>query len=404
VATAPLCAHHFAQLVPAAPVGNLLLVPPLEMGALPLGLLGGVLGAIHAPLGLPFLRMADWLASAALWLADGFGRLAPVWSVMSPNAIETLLLLLGSLALPLAAGRPPRPRLLLAAGLALVCGAGAMSTRVLLRRLDSDLRVTFLDVGQGDAALVEGPGGFVMLIDGGGAVTGTFDPGARVVGPVLRRKGIDRIDLMVLSHPHPDHMGGLFHLLSEFEVRALWTAGDGGGDPAYDRLIALARSRGVDLSAPRTQQHGPLTIEARGPMLGDTVQAPPGVSVNDASLVVRIGYAGRWLLFSGDIEEEGESELVGESSAQLPLKSDVLKVPHHGSRTSSSDGLLDAVSPGVAVVSLGRGNRFGFPRAEVLARYAARGIELLRTDLHGAVAVQVTSRSDLHVTCARTCR
>ncbi len=404
VATAPLCAHHFAELVPAAPIGNLLLVPPLEMGALPLGLLGGVLGAFHPLLGLPFLRLADWLSSAALWLADGFGRLAPVWSVMSPNMIETVLLLLGALVLPVAAGRPPRPRLLLAASLALVCGAGAMSTRVLLRRLNGDLRVTFLDVGQGDAALVEGPDGFVMLIDGGGAVTGSFDPGARVVGPVLRRKGIDRIDLMVLSHPHPDHMGGLFHLLSRFEVRALWTGGDGGGNPEYDRLIALARARGVDLSPPRTFRRGPLVIEARGPMLGDAIGAPPGVSVNDASLVVRVGYAGRSLLFAGDVEEQGEAELVAESSPDRPLKSDILKVPHHGSRTSSSDGLLEAVAPGLAVASLGRRNRFGFPRPEVLARYAGRGIELLRTDLHGAVAVQVTSRSQLDVTCARTCR
>jgi competence protein ComEC len=404
VVTAPLCAHHFAEIAPAAPLGNLLLVPPMELGALPLGLAGAVLGAFHPAAGLPLLWAAERLSSLALWLADGFGRFAPVLPVMSPNAFETLLLLLGALVLPVAAGRPPRPRLLLGVGLALVCGAGAMSTRLLLRQMDPDLRVTFLDVGQGDAALVEGPGGFVMLIDAGGAINGSFDPGARVIGPILRRRGIDRIDLLVLSHPHPDHMNGLHHLLDRFEVRALWTAGDGGGNPEYDRLIARARARGVDLPEPRSHARGPLTIEARGPLLDGAVRTPPGVSVNDASLVVRLGFAGRWFLFTGDIEEQGEAELVGAATPGSPLNSDVLKVPHHGSRTSSSDDLLDAVAPQVAIASLGRRNRFGFPRAEVLARYASRGIELLRTDLHGAVMVQVTARGDMQATCARSCR
>jgi competence protein ComEC len=125
--------------------------------------------------------------------------------------------------------------------------------------------------------------------------------------------------------------------------------------------------------------------------------------VNDASLVLRVGFGGRWFLFSGDIEHQGEAELVAESEAD-PLRSDVLKVPHHGSRTSSSDALLDAVAPSLGVISLGRRNRFGFPRAEVLARYASRGIKLLRTDWHGAVTVRVEEGGDWHVTCARSCR
>ena len=403
VVTAPLCAHHFAEIAPAAPVGNLLLVPPLEMGALPLGLLGSTLGAVHPALGLVPLRLAGWLTSFSLWLADGFERLAPVIPVMSPNVVETLLFLFGALVLLLVAGKPPRPRLLLGVGLVVVLGAGAMATRLLGRQLDSDLRVTFLDVGQGDAALVEGPGGFVMLIDGGGAIHGSFDPGARVVGPVLRRKGIDRIDLVVLSHAHPDHMNGLFHILERFPVGMLWTPGEAGGNPEYHRLIALARSRGVEVAEPRSFVRGSLEVQARGPMLGTAVRAPPGLGVNDASLVVRVGLGGRWFLFSGDIETQGEMELVADSLAN-PLTSDVLKVPHHGSRTSSGDPLLDAVAPRIAVASLGRRNRFGFPRAEVLARYASRGIELLRTDLHGAVTIEVGKDGDLQVTCARPCR
>jgi competence protein ComEC len=404
IVTVPLCAHHFAEIAPAALVGNLLLVPPLELGALPLGLLGSALGAGHPVLGLVPLRLAGWLSAFSLWLADGFRRLAPVISVMSPNLMETLLFLAGALLLVIAAGRPPRPRLLLGAGLAFVVGAGAMGIRVLARRLDPNMRITFLDVGQGDAALVEAPGGFVMLVDaGGGVYPGSFDPGARVVGPVLRRKGIERIDLVVLSHPHPDHMNGLFHVFEHFQVGTLWTPGEAGGNPEYDRLIALARARGVEVAEPRSFVRGPLEVQARGPMLGASVRAPPGLGVNDASLVVRLGFAGRWFLFPGDIENQGEMELVAASEVD-PLQSDVLKVPHHGSRTSSGAPLLDAVAPGIAVVSLGRRNRFGFPRAEVLARYASRGIKVLRTDLHGAVTLEVEKGGALQITCTRPCR
>jgi competence protein ComEC len=401
--TAPLCAHHFAEIAPASPLGNLLLVPPLELAALPLGLAGCLLGTIHPAAGLVPLQLAGAVAAASLWLADGFARWAPLVAVTSPHLGETVFLLLGTLLILSAAGGPPQPRRLLAGGLALALGAGAIATRLALRRWDPDLRVTFLDVGQGDAALVEGPGGFAMVIDGGGAVSGSFDPGARVVGPVLRRKGIHRLDLVALSHPHPDHMNGLFHLLERFDVGAVWTPGEGGGNPEYDRLVALARARGVPIAEPRTFVEGPLAVQARGPMFGQIVHAPPGLSVNDASLVLRVGFAGRWFLFSGDIEEQGEAELAAEAAAD-PVRSDVLKVPHHGSRTSSSDVLLDTVAPSLAVVSLGTRNRFGFPRAEVLARYASRGIKLLRTDWHGAITVRVRREGDWHVTCARSCR
>lgn len=401
--TAPLGVHHFAEIAPAAPLGNLLLVPPLELGALPLGLAGSTLGAIHPVLGWVPLKLAGALAAAALWIAGGFRTWAPVIPLMSPGLAETALIGLGVLLILVAAGRPIRRRLLLVAGLLVLLGVAAMGIRRLVQRSQTDLRVTFLDVGQGDAALVEAPGGFTVLIDGGGALTGSFDPGARVVGPVLRRKGIGRIDLLVLSHAHPDHMTGLFHLIAGFEVGALWTPGEGGGNPEYDRLLALAKARGVTVAEPGSFTRGPLTVQARGPLLGEAVRAPPGLSVNDASLVLRIGFSGRWILLTGDIESQGEAELVA-GAAFEPLESDVLKVPHHGSRTSSSDALLAAVRPALAVISLGRRNRFGFPRAEVLARYASRGIKLLRTDWHGAVTVAIEPDGEMQTTCARSCR
>jgi competence protein ComEC len=249
--------------------------------------------------------------------------------------------------------------------------------------------------------LIEGPGGFTALIDGGGNVDGSFDPGERVIVPLLRRRGIGRLDLVALSHPHPDHMNGLFRVLERVEVGALWTSGDRGDNPAYDRLLALARVRAVALPRPASWAGHGVVIEALGPWLDDRIAAPPGLSVNDASLVLRVGFSGRWLLFDGDLEQQGEAELVARARVGRPIASDVLKVPHHGSRTSSTVELLGAVNPRLAIISLGRRNRFGFPRPEVLQRYRERGIEVRRTDVDGAVTVVVDAHGGLSTTCAR---
>jgi competence protein ComEC len=400
--TGPLCAHHFAELAPASPLGNLLLVPLVELAIVPLGLLGAALGATWSALGLVPLWLAGALCTVVLWLAELFRRLAPLWRVWSPDGFEAGALALGALLGLAAVSLRSRPRWLArAALLAAALGAGSLGTRALVQRLDPRLRVTFLDVGQGDATLIEGPRGYVALIDGGGNVDGRFDPGARVIEPVLRRKTIGRLDLVVLSHPHPDHMNGLFAILQRFPVGALWTGGDGGGNPAYDQLLALARARGVALPRPAPAARAGLVIQPRGPFTGDVIGVPPGLSVNDASLVVRVGFAGRWLLFPGDLEEQGEAELVARATAADPLASDVLKVPHHGSRTSSSEAFIDAVRPRIAVASLARRNRFGFPRAEVVERYRERSVQLFRTDMQGAVVLKIDTKGALEATSLR---
>ncbi|HXU83576.1 MAG TPA: DNA internalization-related competence protein ComEC/Rec2, partial [Polyangia bacterium] len=400
VATAPLVAHHFGELTPAAPLGNLALVPLVELVILPLGLGGALLGAVHPWLGLVPLTAAGWASRLALALAELFRAWAPVFLVRFPSWLETAALVLagGAVLRALAPGSTRRWWGVAAAGLALA--VASLAGRELSRRSDGGVRVTFLDVGQGDAAVLEAPG-FVAVIDGGGSYDDTFDTGARVLEPFLRARGIGRIDLMVLSHPHPDHLNGLFRLLQRFPVGALWTSGDDGHNPRYRELMALARARGVATPVPRALVRGRLALTPLGPWLGERIGAPPGTSVNDASLVVRVAFAGRAILFSGDLEADGEAELVGNAAAGLAVASDVLKVPHHGSRTSSSDELLDAVHPSLAVISLGRQNRFHFPRPEVLRRYRARGVQVLRTDESGAVTLAIDGRGGMTALCAR---
>ncbi|MES1204643.1 MAG: ComEC/Rec2 family competence protein [Pseudomonadota bacterium] len=423
--TGPLVAHHFGEVTPASPIGNALLVPLVELVVVPCGLGGAVLGAaLGDAFGWPLLTAAGWGARVALGIAESFRVHAPVWLTRSPNGFETAALTIGVACALGAVGRTPRAEgstffsggrwRVPTAGAAVVwlaAGLGSMTAREIARRFGSDVVVTFLDVGQGDAAVVQLPEGRTVLIDGGGTYDGSFDPGSRVVEPFLRARGITRLDAVALSHPHPDHLGGLTRIMARFPVGRLWTSGDDGHNPAYVRLVADARARGVGTPVPAAWRVGATVIDPLGPYVagrgggqdGEHIGPPEGTTVNDASLVLRIVFAGRAVLFTGDIEANGEGELRGRTTVGQEVASDVLKVPHHGSRTSSGDELLDVVRPRLAVMSLGWKNRFHFPRPEVVARYRARGIRLLRTDVNGAVTVTIGQGGAMTVWCARGC-
>jgi competence protein ComEC len=403
--TMPIVAHHFGEITPAAPLGNLVLVPVVELVVLPGGLIGALLALLHPWLGALPLRAAGLAAELALALADLFRRFAPVMLVRFPSAGETLLLAgaAASLLQALAIRTRNRRRWLAAGLLAVALASASLLVRDAVRRTRDDLRVTFLDVGQGDAVVIEGPRGFVALVDGGGRFDGRLDTGARVVEPMLRAAGISSLDLVVLSHPHPDHLNGLLQVLQRFPVGALWTSGDDGSNPVYGKLLALAKAQKVPTPVPDSLAREGLLVEAVGPRVAGRIGVPPGLSVNDASLVIRLSYAGRRFLLPGDIGQAGESELLEPHPSPLGLLADVLKIPHHGSRHASSADLLDAVTPALAVASAGRFNRFGLPSPIALERYTERAIRVLRTDRDGAVTVVVDARGGLRSTCARGC-
>lgn len=254
--------------------------------------------------------------------------------------------------------------------------------------VSKNLKLTFIDVGQGESILVEFPGRKKMLIDGGGHPSGTFDIGEQVVSPFLWKKGIKKIDYLVLTHAHPDHLNGLKAVARNFRIGEYWeTFSPLENDPytEFKRLLSSSVSR-KRLFRGHSHQEKTVRIEVLHPETGE----PYVYNIsNDHSLVLKLSYNQISFLLPGDIEIDAEEKIL-ESSAQI--KSQVLKSPHHGSDSSSSEAFLDRVSPEIVVISVGKNNRYGFPNHEILERYKKIGAKVYRTDVHGAVEVSSDGR------------
>ena len=260
------------------------------------------------------------------------------------------------------------------------------------RAAGGELAVYFLDVGQGDAQCIHTPAGQDILIDGGPPEAGP------VLVEQLRAQGVTSLDLVVISHPHADHMGGLAAMLQAFPVSTVWDSGQPTTSRTFLRLLQeleKQRSARLELARPGMTRElgGGVTLEAlapREPLLQDTHSDP-----NNNSVVLRLTYGAVRFLFTGDVESDGVAQLLAGQRDRLAAK--VLKVPHHGSRFTTPDEFLDAVRPEVAIVSSGRGNSYGHPHAEALARLRQHGVQIWRTDEQGTIRVS-TDGSTYRVT------
>jgi len=245
------------------------------------------------------------------------------------------------------------------------------------------LKVTFLDVGQGDCAVIETPGGRVILVDTGGkGPFGDRDEGKKTVEPYLRHEGVSHIDAILLTHPHSDHIGGADTLLKDMPVDVLLDNGEPTQPALEQKLLGDAAQRNVPCLPVLRGEHIDLGDGVGIEILGPTADEVEDDRPNNCSIVVRLSYGRNVFLFTGDAEKREEQDLL---DVRYRLKCDVLKVGHHGSDTSSTDEFIKACSPREAVVSVGAHNSYGHPSDDVIARLKRAGAHVDRTDKVGAV-------------------
>jgi competence protein ComEC len=402
VALVPISASVFFRVSVAGLVLNFVAIPAM---------------AVVQIAGLALMAVAPWWragAAAAAWVAHLAARVlvgsadlvevAPwlAWRVPPPAPVWTAAFYA---ALAVAWWARTRPVRFVAAAVA-ACSAGVILTAPgieLARPRAGWLRLTVLDVGQGDAILLQFPSGHALLVDAGGT-SGTFDLGGRIVMPALWASGVRRLDWLAVTHPDRDHIGGALAVAGDLAPREIWEGVPVPPNPERAALRSAAQARAIvwrQLLAGHAFEIGGVVVDTRNP-------PPPGWERqrvrNDDSLVlrVRLGDVEVWLTGDAGQEFERGAQADWESEApRAPIR--VLKVGHHGSLTSSSTGFLHALAPTVALISVGRGNLFSHPAPEVLSRLARVGSETFRTDLDGAIVLETDGREvDIRTMGGRT--
>ncbi|MBW2091961.1 MAG: DNA internalization-related competence protein ComEC/Rec2, partial [Deltaproteobacteria bacterium] len=359
--TAPIIAYYFNQFPLLALPANLTIMPLVTMITIPPGLLALIVAPVFPWAEKIILLTIERLLWVMLAVIEG----AAAWpwanlKVPSPSPvfiIEYYLLLLSLFLI-----RPFRKAVLVSTLIIAIC-LPIQFWPTISRSINPQLKVTMLDVGQGSAAHVAFPDRTQMIIDGGGFRKSTFDTGENIIAPYLHHKGVTRLDVLVLSHAHPDHCGGLAHLAQTFHPKTFWSNHEPGFSPQYLKLQRVIEHRKikhpllVDLYSAR--RFGPVVVQVLHPPPDFLELQAAGrrfSHLNNNSLVLRIQFGKLVFLFPGDLEREGEAEIVSRQKDRL--RADVLLACHHGGRTSMTAPFLKAVQPKHVVFSVGRYNRF----------------------------------------------
>jgi competence protein ComEC len=383
----PIISFYFHRISVVAIPANVVVVPILGLWIIPVGLVSVASLLISTTLAQFFLQLGAWgleWMTAAVQFWSHFPW-ASFW-VVTPNAFE-MLIFYGLIFFVFFIRRWSWAKIGLLVFLFLL--AGDVFYWTYKTRFNRHLKVTYLDVGQGNSALIQFPGKERMLIDGGGFARSTFDVGRMVVAPFLFHSKILHVDYLVLTHPQSDHMNGLRFIASHFHPKEFWYNGNRVRNRSFIDLMKIVEEKKIKKILPPDIRGGrkisgvkvdlihPLSVESEERFLEDSTE------INNNSLVLRLSYGERSLLFPGDLERAGEKVVI--TRAGNLLRSEVLLAPHHGSRTSCSTAFLQMVSPRTCIISSGHGNYFGFPHSETLERLRAAGSQVVRIDQVGAV-------------------
>jgi competence protein ComEC len=389
LATLPLVALYFNQAPWLGIVANLAAVPVTGAVLVPLGL-GATLGPlVFGNETLPF-------AGVIQWLLDGFVsavRLIALipggeWHIAAPSFV-TMIVFYGSLVLMLTTERQPFSKRLASGCVVVILMWWMWFPRLWLD--ETRFRVTFLDVGQGDSAVIELPDGQVVVIDGGAAYE-RFDMGRGVVAPFLWNRGIRTIDHLIGTHPQLDHLGGLTWVVRHIAVKHYWGSGEARDELFYRRFVDALHDHALEEHIVREGQDIVSSGPCRLVTLNPPARAEPiavrassrksGSELNNRSVVTRLDCGVHSFLFAADAEREALARM---DRQRMPRAIEVIKVPHHGSASSLDGGWLASLHPAYAVVSAGRHNPYGHPHPTVIDTYARQGSEIFRTDHDGAV-------------------
>ncbi|MBI1388973.1 MAG: DNA internalization-related competence protein ComEC/Rec2 [bacterium] len=376
--------YSFFDVSFGAIAGNLLAIPLLGL-LLPSFYLWAVswltpLGWLSSALGWVCLVLTKAMLSVIGWCA-GDGRF--LWSIPRPNAVSLILIFLGLLLLarPLMEwGRLGALRIMNihAALFIMICAAAIPSAE----RAFAPLRVDFVSLGQGDCTLIETPAGRTLLMDGGPAPNSRYEDRRTNLETYLLARGIGRIDVMALSHPQSDHIGALPRITGDLKVGMILEGSQEADTESYRRFTEAAARRGVKRTA--VQRGDRFTLDGVEFFVLNPPPDATGEDVNEASIVMWVRYRDFDLLLTGDIGGGTESKLADRLEG---WDTDVIKVPHHGSRYSSSEVLLDETRPEFAVIEVGR-NAYGHPHPDARKRYYAIDAHLLRTDTDGTIQLK----------------
>ena len=404
--TLPLIVFYFNRVSTVVLLSNLFVVPVLGILAIPICTAIVIAVPLSHALAMAFLGISSFLVKVSIYMVDVFASLPGssffLGTPTPPEICAYYLLLAVAVKLvearkkeddePGKSTRSVNPHWLRFAAAALASFFIVDALYFYVKdKGNKNLIVTAIDVGQGSSALVRFPGGKKMLVDGGGLYDNSFDIGKYVVAPFLWHEKIRHIDIVVLSHPHPDHLNGLIYILSNFSVKEVWTNGETAESDTYKDFIKLINEKNMTHRFVSEKDHdveiNNVTISILNP--ADTVAPIDGLprqfdKTNNDAIAMKISMGNVSILLPADISEPSEMRII---DAHKDIGSQVLFAPHHGGRTSSTAPFLNRVRPKIAVISCGRDNVYHDPHPDVLARYFRRGTRVLRTDINGAINI-----------------